>query len=78
MSGTEKLRASVTARRQLPTPAMRRAIRCAAGASVAEVAIAFDPPVSRHAVMAWERGIRNPRPAHAEQYVAILRTLQGI
>lgn len=77
-TAAEQLTARITVRRSLPAPQMRRAIRNAAGASLQEVAGAFDPPVSRHAVMAWERGTRNPNSKHVGQYVAILRALQGI
>ena len=76
--GTTQLTARIAARRSLPEPAMRRAIRRAAGASLEEVAAAFDPKVSRYAVMAWERGTRNPGPSNLAQYVAILRMLQGL
>jgi len=77
-TATEKLTAQIATRRSLPRPEMRRAIRRAAGASLEDIAGTFEPPVSRHAVMSWERGTRNPSPEHLAQYVAILRTLQGL
>jgi DNA-binding transcriptional regulator YiaG len=77
-TATEKLTNRIAARRSLPPPEMRRAIRRAARASLQDVASAFEPPVSRHSVMAWERGTRSPGAGNIEQYVAILRALQGI
>ncbi len=74
----DELRTRVLARRSLPPPEMRRAIRRASRASLQDVASAFEPPVSRHSVMAWERGTRSPGPGNIEQYVAILRTLQAL
>ena len=68
----------VAAKRELPPPAMRRLIRETAGASLELVAEQFDPPVTRHAVMHWERGARFPRAAHLVQYAEILRKLQGL
>jgi hypothetical protein len=67
----------VAARRELPPPTMRRLIRTTAGASLELLAVQFDPPVTRHAVMHWERGTRYPRPRHLVQYMEILRQLQG-
>lgn len=77
-TATEKLTAHIATRRSLPRPEMRRAIRKAAGASLQDIADTFEPPVSRHAVMSWERGTRNPSPDNVQQYVAILRALQGV
>jgi DNA-binding transcriptional regulator YiaG len=77
-AATEKLTNRIAARRSLPPPEIRRAIRRSAGASLQDVADAFEPPVSRHSVMAWERGTRNPGAGRVEQYLAILRALQAL
>jgi hypothetical protein len=68
----------VAARRELPPPAMRRLIRESAGASLELVACQFDPPVTRHTVLHWERGERYPRPRQLVQYAAILRRLSAV
>jgi DNA-binding transcriptional regulator YiaG len=74
----DTLTARLSARRSLPPASMRRAIRKAAGASLQDVANAFEPPISRFTVRAWEDGTRNPGPENVEQYAAILRALQGL
>lgn len=57
---------------------MRKAIRTAAGITLAEVAAGMDPPVSRAAVHNWENGNRRPRAAHLGQYAALLRDLDEV
>ena len=59
--------------RDLPKPAIRRAIREAAGLSRA--AVAAELGVTRQAVDNWERGLRTPRPPHLHKYAALLRAL---
>jgi len=63
-------------RRDLPSPASRRAIRVAARVSREVVAKQFDPPLSRHTIRHYEHGTRNPSGKHLAQYVAILRMLK--
>jgi DNA-binding transcriptional regulator YiaG len=69
-----RLAASMRLRRRLPAPALRRAIRANAGVSTAEVAAAIG--VTRQAVSNWERGLRSPRGAQLEAYIAVLEELQ--
>lgn len=64
----------VTARRTLPPPDARRAIREAAGISTEELAQLIG--VTRQAVNAWERGVRAPRPEHVTTYSAALRAMR--
>jgi len=60
-------------RRDLPPPAVRRALREAAGLSQGDIARAVG--ASRQAVAHWEEGRRNPRPVHLSTYVEVLRLL---
>lgn len=76
MSDTPSLAGYLEAKRDLPPPKIRRAIRQGAGASLDMVAADFDPPISRHALRHWENGTRNPTPEHLVQYVSILRRLR--
>lgn len=64
----------LTKRRSLPPPALRRAIRQAAGPSQAEVA--QECGVSQRTVSRWECGVANPRGEHLSRYVALLNELQ--
>ncbi len=64
----------VRLRRRLPSPQMCRAIRASSGLSAAELADLMG--VTRQAVSKWERGIRTPRGAHLEAYVAVLEELR--
>lgn len=73
MSSTRLLE-RVRARRELPSPEMRRALRKAAGASLAEVAEAVG--VTRQAVSMWELGQRSPRPTHLPAYLEVLRVFR--
>jgi DNA-binding XRE family transcriptional regulator len=63
-------------RRDLPSPAMRRAIREDAG--VSQAMIGRDLGVSRQAVCRWEAGTRNPRGELAGAYARLLRELQEV
>jgi len=61
-------------RRHLPSPAVRRGLREAAGLSQAIVANALG--VSREAVSLWESGARTPRAERLAGYVALLDRLK--
>jgi len=69
----EALLSQVKAKRALPSPAQRRAIRLGSGASVAAVAAACG--VSDVTVCRWESG-RAPSGKHLERYLEVLRVLQ--
>lgn len=64
----------VQARQGLPTPAVRRAIRVAAGESQTACAEALG--VSRQGFAHWEAGTRNPKGGHVTDYLELLRSLQ--
>lgn len=64
----------VRARGALPTPALRRAIREAAGVSQGQ--IAREVGVHRMTVCRWESGTSKPTGPHLHAYVAVLRDLQ--
>lgn len=64
----------VRARGALPTPALRRAIREAAGVSQGQ--IAREVGVHRMTVCRWESGTSTPTGEHLHAYAAILRDLQ--
>lgn len=70
-----RLRATLDAKRALPPPAARRALRLAAGASIADVADAVG--VTRQAISYWELGRRTPRGEALRRYVAVLDVLRG-
>lgn len=72
----QQLRATLRQRRELPQPAMRRALREAAGLSQRELAEAV--PCSRAAVGYWESGTRNPRGAKLTGYLRALQVLQEV
>ena len=72
------LERTARAKKQLPPPALRRAIREAAGVSQEDVARVFDPPVHRETVSRWERGERTPRGQHLLAYVELLEVLRGV
>lgn len=61
-------------RRELPSPALRRAIRVDAGLTQEDVAEVLG--VSAAAVSHWEKGERLPRLRHRERYADLLRALQ--
>ncbi|MDW8339330.1 MAG: helix-turn-helix transcriptional regulator [Thermoleophilia bacterium] len=73
--GSPALREELAARRQLPPPAVRRALRERSGLSAA--ALARELGVTRQAVASWERGARFPRAANLVRYAALLRLLAG-
>lgn len=62
------------ARRDLPQPQMRRALRLAAGATQSE--IASECGVDRASVSRWENGHRTPRGEHLVRYSAVLREFE--
>jgi transcriptional regulator with XRE-family HTH domain len=64
----------VRAGRKLPTPAMQREIRKAAGVSQAQVAAELG--VQRVTVARWETGLRKPSPRLLERYVELLEQLR--
>jgi DNA-binding transcriptional regulator YiaG len=74
-SALDALAEQVAARNELPSPAVRRALRLAA--RVAREAIGEVCGVSGEAVRLWENGRRNPSGAHLIAYVAALRVLRG-
>jgi transcriptional regulator with XRE-family HTH domain len=63
-------------RRELPPPAVRRAIREAAGVSQADIAAALG--VDRVTVTRYESGARTPRGERLAAYVRVLRELGQI
>lgn len=63
----------VRARRRLPAPPMRRAIRESAG--VSQLRVAGQVGVTRMTVSRWESGVREPRGDHLLSYVALLDEL---
>lgn len=69
----ETLREQLEAKRGLPSPPLRRAIRQAAGATIEEVAT--EVGVSKYAVLQWEQGNRNPSRRHLSKYVRLLREM---
>ena len=68
------LLASVHARRELPPPVMRRAIRQAAGVSLRGMAGAVG--VTPQAVAFWERDERTPTGDRLVRYVEVLSSLE--
>jgi len=71
MSAIDELAEQVRARRSLPPPARRAAIRAAAGASLTDVANACG--VSKQAVALWEAGLTNPSGERLLAYAAVMR-----
>jgi DNA-binding XRE family transcriptional regulator len=75
MSATlEDLTQRLEARRSLPPPKVRRALRLAAGASQADVGEVVG--VTRQSVSLWEVGSRTPRGQNLEAYLDVLRALR--
>jgi transcriptional regulator with XRE-family HTH domain len=70
-----KLAQKVRAKRELPPPAERRAIRISAGVSQED--IAKELGLSRAAISRWETDKRCPQDEHLLAYVKILRTLRS-
>lgn len=64
------------ARRELPSPALARAIREAAG--VSQEAIARELNVTRMTICRWESGAFKPSGARLIAYSSLLRELQRI
>jgi DNA-binding XRE family transcriptional regulator len=62
------------ARRELPSPDVRRTLRRLAGASQADVAEVVG--VSRQAVQLWEAGTRTPRGTNLDAYLEVLRAFR--
>jgi len=71
MQTMEQLATRVRARRELPTPTVRRELRRAAGVSLRDIADAIG--VTREAVRLWELGQRRPRGANLDGYLEALR-----
>ncbi len=71
---TVPLREHLAARKALPPPAMRRAIRRAAGITITQ--LAEELGVSRQAFAFWERDLRRPTGPHLVAYVALLKLLR--
>lgn len=67
--------AKLSARRRLPVPAMRRAVRLDAGLTQTDVAEVVG--VSRESVARWESGARNPRGDALLVYVDLLDQLRS-
>jgi transcriptional regulator with XRE-family HTH domain len=74
MRTLEDVAHKVRARRGLPAPAIRRALREAAGLSQQDVAEVCG--VTRAAVSRWESGERNVDAEHVVEYVALLELLR--
>lgn len=66
----------VRLRRRMPSPAVRRAIREAAG--VTQQRIADEIGVHRMTVARWESGARQPKGADASAYAALLEQLREV
>ena len=69
------LATKVRAKRDLPPPEVRRALRIAAGVSQKDIGAELG--VTRAAVSRWETGDRLPRDEALLGYVKILRSFQG-
>ncbi len=65
----------VRAARRVPTPAVARAVRQAAGLSQAQIASALG--VDRVTVTRWEAGLRKPRGRVARAYSNLIGRLQA-
>lgn len=73
-TAADAVRHRMQIRRDLPTPADRRALRVAAGLTTAELGTAVG--VSKQAITSWENGTRTPRGICLERYVDALRALR--
>ena len=71
----DELSERVRARGSLPPAEARRALREAAGASLADVARACD--VTKQAVALWEAGICTPRGTNLIAYAEVMRVFRG-
>lgn len=74
MSNLDDLMAKVAARRGLPPPTLRRAIRESAGVSQQDVAAALG--CHRETVSRWETGERSPNGELLAAYVRLLAELR--
>lgn len=74
MSNLDEIRRKSQAHRELPGPALRRAIREDAGLSQADLAEPLG--VTRAAVCRWETGDRRPRGRLLVAYAELLQTLR--
>ena len=72
----QQLEDYLKAKRDLPGPAMRRAIRLSAGASLEDVAA--EVGVTKYAVLQWESGARSPSRRHIISYARALRELKEV
>jgi transcriptional regulator with XRE-family HTH domain len=70
VSTIAKLEVKVQALAALPTPPARKALRQAAGVTMADVAAVVG--VSRQAVSQWERGEARPAGEHLHAYLELL------
>lgn len=81
MSTSLTLPEELRARRDLPSPALRREIRKAAGVSQAAIAREVEritgERLTRRSVSTWEKDTRKPTGANLAAYVQVLRMLQG-
>lgn len=73
-SALDDLRDLVQAKRELPAPHARRALREAAGLSLSRIARTVG--VSRQTVFAWETGLFDPCGENLARYMAVLRLLK--
>jgi transcriptional regulator with XRE-family HTH domain len=64
----------VEARRELPSPTVRRALRQAAGVSLDDVGAAVG--VTGQAVRWWESGAREPNAENLRPYLEVLRAFK--
>jgi len=71
---TTSLHAKRRAHRDLPPPALRRALREDAGLSQDDIAATMG--VHRETVSRWERGLRTPRGDSLLNYVSLLGELR--
>ena len=70
------LEQKVRARRSLPPPEVRRALRVGAGLSQQD--IATEVHVHRETVSRWERGERAPQGQHLVAYLEVLSDLRRL
>lgn len=76
MSAVEEVVRLAQARRELPPPAMCRALRERAGLSLADMARAAG--TSKQSVHNWESGRCVPGPEHIHDYLTVLRAVQEL
>jgi transcriptional regulator with XRE-family HTH domain len=76
MATLRELTARAQARRELPAPTTRRALRNAVGASLDDVASVVG--VTRQAVSLWELGQRAPSATNLERYLEVIRAFKDL